>query len=80
MLKGHLLPEFFRRFFWQLIGSPARSPAAYGSPAATAITSNFIYIVKFEIIDRIRNCHVYGPPFEDNHKAPFIVRNMPSGL
>ena len=24
-------------------------------------------IVKFEIIDLIRNCHVYGPPLEDNH-------------
>ena len=37
-------------------------------------------IVKFEISDRIRNCHLYGSPLEDNYKAHSIERNRPSGL
>ena len=34
----------------------------------------------FEIIDRIRNCHVNGPPLKESDKAPSIVQIRPSGL
>ena len=37
-------------------------------------------IVKFEISDRIRNCHLYGSLLEDNYKAHSIERSRPSGL
>ena len=46
---------------------------------ATSITG-LEDIVKFEISDRIRNCHLYGSPLEDNYKAHSIERNRPCGL
>ena len=48
-------------------------------PGAGAVGSSHV-IVKFEIIDRIRNCHLYGPPLEDNHKRLSLLRNRPSTL